>query len=217
LKNLCFIILLFCISSFCFAQSVTQKYIDENKDFSIQLMNKYHVPASIILAVAIHESASGTSKIARYLNNHFGIKGSNNNTQIHSSYKGFEVVEDSYINFIDMLQSRSKFRTLFDKYTDYDYRSWAYGIQRGGYAASRTWASQVIGLIKKLKLYEYDNRPDDYIEPIEAVKVSVYYKVKKGDTLGEISEKYSTTVKNLMVKNSLKSTILRIGQKLQIK
>ena len=116
-----------------------------------------------------------------------------------------------------MLQSRSKFRTLFDKYTDYDYRSWAYGIQRGGYAASRTWASQVIGLIKKLKLYEYDNRPDDYIEPIEAVKVSVYYKVKKGDTLGEISEKYSTTVKNLMVKNSLKSTILRIGQKLQIK
>ncbi|MBC7654101.1 MAG: glucosaminidase domain-containing protein [Oligoflexus sp.] len=180
-------------------------------------MNKYHVPASIILAVAIHESASGTSKIARYLNNHFGIKGPNNSTQINSAYKGFDAVEDSYINFIDMLESRSKFKVLFDKYTDYDYRSWAYGIQRGGYAASRTWASQVIGLIKKLKLYEYDNRPDDYIEPIEAVEVSVYYKVKKGDTLGEISEKYNTTVKNLMTKNNLKSTILRIGQKLKIK
>ncbi|MBC7654567.1 MAG: glucosaminidase domain-containing protein [Oligoflexus sp.] len=180
-------------------------------------MNKYHVPASVILAVAIHESASGTSKIARYLNNHFGIKGQNNSTQIKSSYKGFKVAEDSYLNFIDIMQTRSKFKALLDKYNDYDYRSWAYGIQRGGYAASRTWASQIIGVIKKYKLYEYDNRPDDYIEPVEAVKVSIYYKVKKGDTLGEISKKYGTTVKNLMRKNGLKSTILRIAQKLKIK
>ncbi|WP_232456884.1 glucosaminidase domain-containing protein [Pedobacter psychrophilus] len=217
MKRFCFVIVLFLVSSFCFAQSVTQNYIEENKDFSIQLMNKYHVPASIILAVAIHESASGTSKIARYLNNHFGIKGPNSNTQINSSYKGFEIVEDSYLNFIDMLQSRSKFKTLFDKYTDYDYRSWAYGIQSGGYAASKTWASQVIGLIKKHKLYEYDNRPDEYLEPIEAVNVSVFYNVKKGDTLGEISKKYHTTVKSLKTINNLNSTVLRIGQKLKIK
>jgi uncharacterized FlgJ-related protein len=217
LKTFYFIILLFGLTSFCFAQTVTQSYIEENKDFSIQLMNKYHVPASVILAVAIHESASGTSKIARYLNNHFGIKGQNNSTQIKSSYKGFKVAEDSYLNFIDIMQSRSKFKALLDKYNDYDYRSWAYGIQRGGYAASRTWASQIIGVIKKYKLYEYDNRPDDYIEPVEAVKVSIYYKVKKGDTLGEISKKYGTTVKNLMRKNGLKSTILRIAQKLKIK
>jgi uncharacterized FlgJ-related protein len=217
LKTFYFIILLFGLTSFCFAQTVTQSYIEENKDFSIQLMNKYHVPASVILAVAIHESASGTSKIARYLNNHFGIKGQNNSTQIKSSYKGFKCAEDSYLNFIDIMQSRSKFKALLDKYNDYDYRSWAYGIQRGGYAASRTWASQIIGVIKKYKLYEYDNRPDDYIEPVEAVKVSIYYKVKKGDTLGEISKKYGTTVKNLMRKNGLKSTILRIAQKLKIK
>lgn len=217
MKRFVFIIILFSLFSLCSAQSVTQNYIDENKDFSIELMNKYHVPASIILAVAIHESASGTSKIARYLKNHFGIKGPNNSNQINSSYKGFEQVEDSYINFIDMMQSRSKFKGLFDKYSDYDYQSWAYGIQKGGYAASRTWASQVIGVVKKYKLYEYDNRPDDYIEPVEAVKVSVFYKVKKGDTLGGISKKYDTTVKKLMRKNALKSTLLRIAQKLKIK
>jgi flagellum-specific peptidoglycan hydrolase FlgJ len=180
-------------------------------------MNKYHVPASIILGVAIHESGSGTSKIARYLNNHFGIKGSNSSTKIRSSYKGFEAVEDSYLYFIDMLQSRSKFKILFDKYSDYDFKSWANGIQRGGYAASHTWASQVIGLIKHYKLYEYDNRPADYIEPIAAVEVTINYNVKKGDTLGEISKKYDTTVKNLMIKNNLKSSILRVGQKLKIK
>jgi uncharacterized FlgJ-related protein len=217
MKRFLFIILIFFISSFCFAQSVTQNYINENKDFSVELMNKYHVPASIILGVAIHESGSGTSKIARYLNNHFGIKGSNSSTKIRSSYKGFEAVEDSYLYFIDMLQSRSKFKILFDKYSDYDFKSWANGIQRGGYAASHTWASQVIGLIKHYKLYEYDNRPADYIEPIAAVEVTINYKVKKGDTLGEISKKYDTTVKNLMIKNNLKSSILRVGQKLKIK
>jgi uncharacterized FlgJ-related protein len=217
MKRFLFLILIFFISSFCFAQSVTQNYINENKDFSVELMNKYHVPASIILGVAIHESGSGTSKIARYLNNHFGIKGSNSSTKIRSSYKGFEAVEDSYLYFIDMLQSRSKFKILFDKYSDYDFKSWANGIQRGGYAASHTWASQVIGLIKHYKLYEYDNRPADYIEPIAAVEVTINYKVKKGDTLGEISKKYDTTVKNLMIKNNLKSSILRVGQKLKIK
>jgi uncharacterized FlgJ-related protein len=217
MKRFLFLILIFFISSFCFAQSVTQNYINENKDFSVELMNKYHVPASIILGVAIHESGSGTSKIARYLNNHFGIKGSNSSTKIRSSYKGFEAVEDSYLYFIDMLQSRSKFKILFDKYSDYDFKSWANGIQRGGYAASHTWASQVIGLIKHYKLYEYDNRPADYIEPIAAVEVTINYNVKKGDTLGEISKKYDTTVKNLMIKNNLKSSILRVGQKLKIK
>ena len=180
-------------------------------------MNKYHVPASIILGVAIHESGSGTSKIARYLNNHFGIKGSNSSTKIRSSYKGFDAVKDSYLCFIDMLQSRIKFKILFDKYSDYDFKSWAYGIQKGGYAASHTWASQVVRLIKKYKLYEYDNRPADYLEPIAAVEVSIHYKVKKGDTLEEISKKYDTTVKNLMINNNLKSYILRVGQKLKIK
>ncbi|MBK0383114.1 glucosaminidase domain-containing protein [Pedobacter sp. SD-b] len=205
------------LNSRCFSQSVTQNYIEEHKDFSVDLMNKYHLPASIILGVAIHESGSGTSKIARYLNNHFGIKGYNNSTQIRSAYKGFEVAEDSYLNFIDILQSRSKFKILFNKYSDYDYRSWAYGIQRGGYAASRTWASQVIAIIKKYKLYELDNRPIDYVEPVEAVKVNIYYKVKPGDTLGKIALKYHTTVKNLMKRNNLKSPILQIGQKLRIK
>jgi flagellum-specific peptidoglycan hydrolase FlgJ len=45
--------------------------------------------------------------------------------------------------------------------------NWAKGIQRAGYAHSRTWASQVIALINKYKLYEYDERPDDYINNVE--------------------------------------------------
>lgn len=179
-------------------------------------MNEHHVPASIILAVAMHESASGTSKIARYLNNHFGLKGPNNSTQIRSAYRGFETVEDSYNYFIDFLKGRTKFNSLFQKYTEYDYKNWAKGIQRGGYAASRTWSSQIIGFIKKYDLQQYDNRPDDYIEPIEPVTVYKVYRVKKGDTLSLIAKKNKTTTKRIMVNNHLKTTILRIGQTLKI-
>lgn len=179
-------------------------------------MNQHHVPASIILGVAIHESASGTSKIAKYLNNHFGVKGRNSSKKINSSYKDYSSIEDSYQDFINLLQTKSKFQQLFNRFTDYDYRSWAHGIQRGGYAASRLWASQVIGIIKHYQLYELDNRPPNYVQPPELVEKIEFYRVKKGDTLGEIADKYHTTIKSLMKKNHLKTSVLQIGQKLKI-
>nr|MBC7611478.1 glucosaminidase domain-containing protein [Pseudopedobacter sp.] len=215
IKKYLLVLFLF-ISTVAFSQTATQNYIDENKDLAVELMNTYHVPASIILAVAVHESGSGTSKIARYLNNHFGIKGPNSSTKIRSAYKGYDEVKDSYQDFINILQNRSKFAVLFDKYNDYDYRSWAKGIQRGGYAASRTWASQVIAIINYYNLYLLDNRPEGYVEPPTPVVTSTTYKVRSGDTLGEIAERYHTTVKNLMKKNHLNSTVLQIRQKLKI-
>lgn len=211
------------MQTLCFGQSAADNYMAQYKELAVKLMNRHEIPASVILGIAIHESASGNSKIAKNLNNHFGVKGSNTNKQINSSYKGYETVEDSYKDFIDMMKSRPKFKILFDKYSDYDYKNWIYGIQRGGYAASRTWAAQVISIIQRHKLYECDNRPTDYVEPVsEEVKFtstslsSNYYKVKKGDTLGAIAKKFKTTTKSLIKKNGLKSTILQIGQKLKI-
>lgn len=143
----------------------TNDYINAYAEQAQMLMREYKIPASVILAVAIHESASGTSKIARYLNNHFGIKGPNSNHEIRSSYKGYPTVAESYSHFLEFLKSRVSFSKLFEKYDQYDYRNWAKGIQRGGYARSRTWASQIIGIIRKNNLYQYDDRPDDYVEP----------------------------------------------------
>jgi len=199
-----------------FAQSVAQNYINDYSNIAVSLMNEHHVPASIILAVAMHESASGTSKIAKYLNNHFGLKGQNNSTQIKSSYKGFDTVEDSYKYFIGFLHTHPKFRSLFDKFTEYDYKNWAKGMQRSGYAANSVWSLQIIGLIKKYNLQEFDNRPEGYIETIAPVTVYKIYKVKKGDTLGAIAKKHHTSIKKLMLKNQLKTSVLQIGQKLKI-
>lgn len=148
-----------------------QDYVEEHTEHAQELMRENEVPASVILAVAIHESAAGKSKVARHLNNHFGIKGSNSNTEINSSYRGYEDADESYDNFVEVLHN-SSFNKLFNKYDQYDYAGWAKGIQRNGYASSRTWASQVIAIIKKYELYQYDDRPEDYVAPVAAPVVA---------------------------------------------
>lgn len=140
------------------AQSTTE-YIEENALHAQYLMQNYGIPASIVLGIAIHESAAGKSKIAKHLNNHFGIKGPNSNKIIKSAYRDYPSVDSSYHHFVNFLLSRKHFKGLFEKYSHHDYKSWVYGIQKGGYAASKLWASQVIAIIRKYKLHEYDEIP----------------------------------------------------------
>lgn len=203
----------------------TEDYINNYAEHAQVLMRENKIPASIILAVAIHESASGTSKIARYLNNHFGIKGANSNTEIRSSYRDYPTVNESYDHFLEFLKSRGSFSGLFDKYDQYDYKNWARGIQRGGYARSRSWASQIIGIIKRNDLEQYDERPDDYIEPVTVkaapsskrkTSSSKTYKVKRGDNLHNIAKARRTTPAAIMKKNGLKSHAIKPGQKLKL-
>lgn len=211
------------VNAFLASAQTTEEYIEEYVDIAQDLSEEHHIPASIILGVAIHESAAGKSKIARYLNNHFGFKGKNSNTEIRSAYRDFPSVDSSYVHFITFLKSRTYFNVLFDKCDAYDFKAWARGIQRGGYARSRTWSSQVIALIKKYELYQYDNRPEDYVEPADPKPVysskkksGRAYTVKQGDNLSIIAKRNKTTVKAIMSKNGLKSIALKPGQKLKL-
>ncbi|MGF1922551.1 MAG: glucosaminidase domain-containing protein [Bacteroidia bacterium] len=200
----------------------TVDYVLSNAFHAQYLMQKHGLPASIILGVAIHESAAGNSKIARYLNNHFGVKGPNSNKEIKSAYRDYPTVDSSYAHFVSFLLSRKYFSILFEKYDQYDYKNWAYGIQRGGYASSRTWANQVIAIIKKYELFNYDNRPDDYGEITEpSIKTKVkknaaIHIVKSGESLSLIAKRNHTTVGKLIHKNGLKSIALKIGQKIKL-
>ena len=204
----------------------TEEYITEHAEFAQTLMRDHKIPASLILAVAIHESAAGNSKIAQYLNNHFGVKGPNNNTEIRSAYRDYESDEESYSHFVEIMETRSPFNILFEKYDQYDYKGWARGIQRSGYAHSRSWASQVVALVKKYELYNYDERPEGYEEPVYATttyrkrsskaRSGRSYTVKSGDNLSIIAKKKGTTVKTLMQKNGLKKANLKPGQKIKL-
>ncbi len=218
-KNL--ILLAFFLLGFIPAKSQTADriYIDKYKDLAVRQMKEHGIPASVILAVAMHESASGTSKIARYLNNHFGIKGRNRVKTIRSSYKSYDSVDNSYEDFIRLMKEKPGFSKLFKQYPHYDYKNWVRGIQRGGYAHSKTWGSQVRAFIVKYKLYEYDDRPADWVdspskEPVNSSTAKIY-RVKNGDTLSGIAKKLGTSVKQLMNKNGLKTSKIKPGQRLK--
>jgi flagellum-specific peptidoglycan hydrolase FlgJ len=217
-KTLIICLSVLCLSITVSAQSAAKKYIEMYNEAAIRTMNEYGIPASIVLGVAIHESASGNSKIAKYLNNHFGMKGSSGPKPIKSSYKGYQDVHESYSDFASLLHKR--FSSLFKKYPISDYRSWVYGIQRGGYAASGTWASQVMSIIKAYKLYQYDAPAQPMILNPDKLAYNNYsnqptiYSVQKGDTLQLIAKRFQTTVEAIIERNGLKTSHLTIGQQL---
>ena len=220
-----FTMLFVCLGLSAAAQNSALEYIEKYKDVAIQHMNQQGVPASVILAISMHESANGKSKIARHLNNHFGMKGKNSSKEIKSSYRGYESVSESYLDFIGAMKRNKSFRALFSKYSNYDYYNWVLGIQHGGYASSKLWGIKVLAIIKQYRLYELDNKPENYTKipptvinftetPKSEKAEDLIYKVKKGDTLSAIAKKFGTSLKNLMSKNSLSSSKLSIGQKL---
>jgi len=145
------------------AQNSSQSYIEKFKDNAIRIMHQSGVPASIILAVAMHESANGNSKLARNYNNHFGVKGRSNVAvpkKTHSSYKQYDSALESFQDFAHIMTERKQFSHLAANLSHYDYLAWVKGIQRSGYASSRQWGSQVLGIIRKYKLYAFDEKPD---------------------------------------------------------
>lgn len=208
------------------AQNTALEYIERYKDIAVRHMDEQGVPASVILAISMHESANGNSKIAKYLNNHFGIKGKNSSKEIKSAYRGYASVTDSYLDFMGAMRRNKKFEALFGKYPSYDYYNWVLGIQNGGYATSKLWGTRVLAIIKKYRLYEFDKRPEGVQEGDLATAIALptasksskkginLYTVRKGDTLSAIAKKFSTSVKTLMSKNSLSNSKLSIGQKL---
>lgn len=132
-------------------------YIEEHKKVAQQLMEESGVPASVILAVAIHESAYGNSRVAKNLNNHFGIKGKNNSKTIRSAYKGYNSVLSSYHDFVNLLKRRKSTQALFENTNSTDYTAWVRGISRSGYSTSTEWSSRVLNTISRYKLNDYDN------------------------------------------------------------
>lgn len=147
------------------AQISTQTYIDTYKDLAIAEMQRTGIPASITLAQGILESANGNSMLAKKANNHFGIK-------CHSTWTGKTIHKDDdaknecfrkYPNAYDSFKDHSDFLTkgqryafLFE-YPSTDYKKWAKGLKKAGYATSNTYASRLIEIIEKYQLDQYDD------------------------------------------------------------
>jgi len=197
-------------------KQLPETYIEQYKEAALHYMEEYGCPASIILAIAMHESAYGTSRVARHLNNHFGIKGPNNSKIIRSAYKGYDSVEESFADFIAFLKRRKETEQLFERYQPHEYQKWIQGIARSGYAHSTSWSSKVIGIIQKYNLHELDMKPEEgtAVAALDEPDNAELYTVKQGDTLYDIARRYGTTVQELKRNNGLTHSRLRIGQQL---
>ena len=144
-------ILLFIILSILFFSLSSQtEYFNKYKPLADSLEDKYGVPSCLILSVGFLESGRGKSKVAKILNNHFGIVGKNNlhkKGRFKSKYKYFYSVSDSYNSFCKLIASKSYYSTLKG---NKDIDKWAIAIASKGYAENANlWSRYIIKLAKK--------------------------------------------------------------------
>lgn len=141
-------------------------YINRFANIAIGEQEKFGIPASITLAQGLVESGFGKSKMARTINNHFGIKCTpgqkrqrgrcytfHDDTR-YDKFLKFESAWASYRYHSRMLQS-DRYKSLYDlEITDYE--GWAIGLQKAGYASDKNYAKKLIRIVEIYELYEYD-------------------------------------------------------------
>lgn len=139
-------------------------YIAKYKDLAVEQMNLYKIPASITLAQGLFESAAGQSQLALRSNNHFGIKcgtGWNGQRTYHDDdaagecFRVYNSVRESYVDHSQFLKGRSRYADLF-KLAPTDYKGWAHGLKKAGYATNPQYAQRLISIIEQYALHEYD-------------------------------------------------------------
>ena len=156
-------------------------YIEQYSALAVMEMQRTGVPASITLAQGLLESGAGQSPLATKAHNHFGMK-------CHSDWKGekffyddetpdecfrvYPTVEDSFRAHSDFLRGRERYKALFDL-DPTDYKGWARGLRRAGYATDPGYATKLINLIEDFQLYRYDTMTEDDLAAAVAAAAEV--------------------------------------------
>jgi hypothetical protein len=229
------------------------QYIDKYKIIAVQEMNSFGIPASITLAQGLYESGAGNSELARVANNHFGVKaGVSWNGKVYykdddnrnDAFRVYNSAEESFRDHSNFLKKKN-YAALFQLDIT-DYKGWARGLKRAGYATNPQYPEIIISIIEKYNLQQYDQpagpvlpvkqeaaAPVPVVQAIPAPPVqnspapvdtaaqaasasSKTYTVKQGDTLYNISKRFGLSVDDLKALNSLPDNNIKIGQVLTI-
>ena len=220
--------------------STQEDYIKKWKDEAVRQMDIYKIPASITLAQGVLESGNGVSTLAKKSNNHFGIK-------CHKDWKGgktyhdddekgecFRVYNhprDSYEDHSKFLL-RSRYESLFELDLE-DYKGWAKGLSKCGYATNPKYAELLITIIERHELYLLDT--GDWVDADESIadankgsklhtsrtlhSVSTtengiqFIYAKKGDTVKSLAEEFDMMKWQFRRYNEIdKSHVFRKGE-----
>ncbi|MGL5273662.1 MAG: glucosaminidase domain-containing protein [Phocaeicola sp.] len=195
-----------------------ESYINQYKDIAISEMKRYHIPASITLAQGLLESGAGKSQLAARSNNHFGIKcGSDwkGRTVRHTDdapnecFRAYKHPRESYEDHSKFLVSRSRYSALF-KLKITDYKGWAHGLKKAGYATDPRYAYRLIDLIELYSLHKYDTREGakwmkEFPNPHQPYLSNglLYIVVRPNDTFKSIAEEYGLSQRKLRKFNDL--------------
>jgi len=226
--------------------NVITDYVLQYKDIAMGNMQKYGIPASIILAQGILESGAGKGDLAMEANNHFGIKchkdwlGESVRHDDDSSqecFRKYTEASESYKDHALFLVGKNRYATLFTYEKD-DYKAWAKGLRAAGYATDPNYPDKLISYIERYNLHQYDclvtGKAYTAINKSNPVRSSSsvansdpkinmdsydpnLYEVQKGDTLYSISKKFNLLVDDLKQKNNLTDNAISIGQRLKVK
>lgn len=169
-------------------KNTRQDYIDRWKVTALQNMFEHGIPASITLAQGILESGNGNSTLTLKANNHFGIKCHGwdgpgyymDDDKKDECFRVYANAEDSFSDHSDFLK-KNRYADLFNlKLTDY--KGWAKGLKKAGYATNPEYAKRLIKIIEDNKLYKFDEYSfNEYL----ALKSKSKYHQKEDMTITE--------------------------------
>ena len=226
-----FLLLAPCSLSLVWAQRTNQAYwtyIDKYKDWAIEQMHQYRIPASITLAQGLLESNAGRSRLATQANNHFGIKvgGTWTGPYIIQSddrpddkFRKYKSARESFIDHSQFLQGK-RYQDLF-RLSITDYKGWARGLKTAGYATNPAYAESLIRVIEMYNLQQFDtgkyrsNRQqstdnsqrttDEFFQRHVIYKNNKNYfiVVEVGDDMATISKKTGVSLRKLYKYNDL--------------
>lgn len=222
-----------------------EEYIGMYSHIAIRNMKQYGVPASITLAQGMLESDNGNSTLAAKANNHFGIKCHkdwNGATIYHDDdsknecFRKYNSPEHSFTDHSLFLRGAKRYAFLFDL-NPTDYKAWAYGLKKAGYATNPNYPELLIKIIEDNQLFRFDTGVEVAIKPpkssitdwdsyeIDLYKARPvftrnrikYIIVKEGDTFESLTRELSLMPWQLYRYNDLtRDSVLRPGQELYI-
>ena len=220
-----------------------QTYINQYRDLAIEQMLKFKIPASITLAQGLLESGAGYSELATKGNNHFGIKCHgwtgrktyHDDDEAQECFRAYNTVYESYEDHSLLLSRQPRYRSLFSLDGD-DYKGWAHGLKKCGYATSPTYAQKLIGIIELYKLQQYDKakKYDRFMEsrtykdspsakggilhPIHRYNKNYYIVVKQGDTFRSLGKELGLSYRKIAKYNERnKRDKLVVGETIYLK
>ncbi|MCJ7446091.1 MAG: glucosaminidase domain-containing protein [Bacteroidales bacterium] len=204
-----------------------QVYINDFKDLAVNEMKRTGIPASITLAQGMIESDFGHSRLAREANNHFGIKCHDdwkgptirhNDDRRNECFRKYSRPEDSYYDHSDFLRSVSRYRFLFE-IEPTDYKAWARGLKKAGYATNPQYANMLIRKIEENNLYNFDRgytvaKLPQQQPALVNVIVAQHDSVNNRNAVPEINDNFKVTarVNRVMENNRIQYIIVKDGE-----